>query len=83
MAVGGAFALADGIMGIIDAATAEIPQERCRSCSRVLSSYGCKAMCMGAGGCGGRCKNNNWKMAADEDLYCYHICDQCFGKLIG
>ena len=45
-AVGGAFAVADGIMGIIDTATAETPQERCTTCNRVLSSPGCRAMYM-------------------------------------
>ena len=80
MAVGGAFALADGIMGIVDAATAKIPQERCKSCDRTLNSPGCKAMCMGQGGCGGQCKENNWKMATD-DKFCYHICKECFGNL--
>ena len=45
-AVRGAFALADGIMCIINAATAEIPQERFSTCNRVLSSPGCRAMCM-------------------------------------
>ena len=44
--VGGAFSVADGIMGIIDTATAETPQERCTTCNRVLSSPGCRAMCM-------------------------------------
>lgn len=83
MAVGGAFALADGIMGIVDAATAEIPQERCTNCNKVLSSPGCRAMCIGQGGCGGRCKDNNWKMVEEDDKFCYHICDWCFEKLIG
>ena len=44
-AVGGALAVADGL-GIIDTATAEIPQERCTTCNRVLSSPGCREICM-------------------------------------
>ena len=45
-AVRGAFALADGVICIINVATAEIPQERCSTCNRVLSSPGSRAMCM-------------------------------------
>ena len=71
--VGVAFALADGIMGTWSLVI-EIPQERCTTYNRVLSSPGCRAMCMATGGCGGRCIDNNWKMVTDDGKCCYHIC---------
>lgn len=83
MSIGGAFPLAEGIMSIIDAATSKIPQERCTTCKRVLSSPGCRAMCIVPRGCGGRCKDNNWKMALDDGPCCYHICENCFARLRG
>ena len=38
---------------------------------------------MATGGCGGRCIDNNWKMVTDDGKCCYHICDNCFSRLIG
>ena len=38
---------------------------------------------MGPGGCGGRCIDNNLKIATDDRKCCYHICDECFARLIG
>ena len=35
---------------------------------------------MAPGGCGGRCIDNNWKMATDDGKCCYYICDECFCK---
>ena len=81
MLAGGAFALADGILGIVDTATSEIPQERCKSCSRTFNSRGCKAYCVADGGCGGECENNSWKSAKSGKPCCYHICKECFGRL--
>lgn len=92
--VGATLALADGIMGIVEAATATVQQERCSGCNKTFNAPGCLARCIADGGCGGQCHGNIWKNAkpltlkdADGKEYtingCYKICENCYDNLVG
>ena len=91
--VGASLAVIDGLMGIVDAATAEVQQERCTGCGKTFNTAGCMAMCIADGGCGGKCYGNIWKDAKPTKVVCedtntvingcYHICDSCYRKLVG
>ena len=77
-AVAGAFALS-----LMSPLQRSLKRDALYICYRVLSSPGCRAICMATAGCGGRCIGNNWKMATGDGKCCYHICDKCFARLIG
>ena len=80
MAAGAAFAVADGIMSIVDAATSKIPQDRCSKCDHSLQSPGCIQYCKA---CFSECIDKNWRNGSADGKCCYNICDGCFGQLPG
>ena len=80
MAAGGVLTIADGIMGIVDAATATIPQERCTECGQTFPSPGCILYC---GDCLSKCIDRDWRKGSSDGKCCYNICDDCYGRLVG
>ena len=80
MVAGGAFAVADGILSIIDAAKAKVPQERCSRCNCTYQSAGCILYCTD---CKSECIDNNWRKGSADGKCCYNICDNCFERLVG
>lgn len=80
LGVGAGLAVVDGIMGIIDAATSEMPKALCEKCKKTLNTPGCMAFCAECGFERGRCKDNDWRRAAGE-FCCYEICKGCYHRL--
>lgn len=77
---GGAMTVVGGILDIVDAATAKLPQERCSVCNKTLQSPGCIQFCTN---CRSQCIDGDWRKGSTDGKCCYHICYECFGRLVG